>query len=313
MKVSLFSFVAAMLLALSAGCVNTVYLEQETPAGTVPQVASPPVQGMEQGLQDAYQAQAVSAFSDDREAVIERFRNAYDLAGKPRLALYLNRALSDEVREWKANERIVVSGEVKAQAALSEETSNGWQKNGLMAIDDSQKGERRTAEGRVAAAEELSAARETYVEDQARSIGSETWEWAFEDGFFQPFFVAGANLVDRAIILRLAAASQGGVKQSAVKTLEIEALKDYADFLVEILVADQNQAGGDCEFKVSVKDVQSGQTVASTTSLYPNDQLRKHNYAATGHGFELQAEDPSMVGQNLALGLMTSLSRGWDR
>jgi hypothetical protein len=315
MKNSITAALAALLLFILGGCVKTVYLEQETPAGAVPRARVMPSPGVEQGLQGAYQANAAATGQEKAENVAERFQKAYDKARQPRIALYLNRALSDEVREWKTNERIVVASQVKAQGALAGSTTGERPSGDLIVIgaNGEPQAETRTLEGKYAAAGEISASRQVHVEDAARSTGPETWSWAFEDGFSQPFLAAGSRLVDRATILRLTAAGQGSDSQPAVKQVEMAALKEYADLLVEILVANRYQTGGNYEFKVSVKDVQSGRIVANATTLYPGNRMRSHQYVETSRGFESQGEDPYLTGRDLALDLMESLAVAWER
>ena len=112
MKIVLTASVA--VLVLLSGCVKTVYLEQETPAGAVPRARVEPPPSLEQGLQGAYAANTMVEEGAGVEAVAERFRGAYLKAQQPRMAVYLNRALSDEVRECKSEERIVVTGQLKS-------------------------------------------------------------------------------------------------------------------------------------------------------------------------------------------------------
>jgi len=316
MKIVLTASVA--VLVLLSGCVKTVYLEQETPAGAVPRarVEAPP--SLEQGLQGVYAADTMAEERDNAEAVAERFRGAYLKAQQPRMAVYLNRALSDEVREWKAAERIVVTGQLKAREAY-EKTGSADGRPAILAASAGEEQEpngRKTLAGQLAADAQYSASWQTLAEDAPRSAVGEAWSWALEDGFSQPLLEAGTRLVDRATILRLTAAGQDNPTdpsgQLAVKQVEMSALKGYADLLVEILVADRYETAGEYEFKVSVKEVQSGQILAQATTLYPGGKKHGRQYAATSRGF-VPEEDPYRTGQGLAFELMESLAMRWER
>ena len=124
----------------------------------------------------------------------------------PRIAIFLNRELSDEVRDWAMDDGWVYYAETTGKG--------GW------------RGER------------------YYVkrvdESGARPSPREYWMWGFEDAFMQPFMEAGANLVDRATILRLTAAKeqakQGTLRPLAPKEIETDALVGYADLFIEVLI-----------------------------------------------------------------------------
>jgi len=308
------------ILVLLSGCVKTVYLEQETPAGAVPRARVEPPPSLEQGLQGAYAANTMVEEGAGVEAVAGRFRGAYLKAQQPRMAVYFNRTLSDEVREWKAEERIVVTGQLKAQAAYEATKSDDGGRPLIQAVSEGAEQEpngRKTLAGQLAADAQYSASRQTLVEDAPRPAVAEAWSWALEEGFSQPLLDAGTKLVDRATILRLTAAREENPTdpsgQLTVKQVEMNALKGYADLLVEILVADRLETTGEYEFKVSVKEIQSGQILAHATTLYPEGQKLGRRFEATSRGFVPAAEDPYRTGQRLALDLMESLALRWER
>ncbi len=312
MKILLTTSVA--ILVLLSGCVKTVYLEQETPAGAVPRARVEPPPSLEQGLQGAYAANTMAEEGLDAEAVAERFRGAYLKAQQPRMAVYLNRALSDEVREWKSEERIVVTGQLKAREAYEKTTTSDGNRPAVLAVSEAaqeEPGGRKTLAGQLAADAQYSASWQTRAEDAPRPAVAEAWSWALEDGFSRPFLEAGTKLVDRATILRLTAAEAAG--EVAVKQVEMGALKGYADLLVEILVSDRFETAGEYEFRVSVKEVQSGQLLAHATTLYPEGKKHGRHYEATSRGFVAGEKDPYRTGERLALDLMDSLALRWER
>lgn len=309
MKHSIIKSIAAVTLILLCGCVKTVYLEKETPAGTVAPPAASPPPTLEQGLQAGYKAAAAPS-SLDRAGVNENFRAAYNKARQPRIAIYLNRALSDEVREWKADERTVVSDRIKEQKVLE-----GIVEKKGGELDETTKKHR---DKNSTAGGEFSISEQNLIEDSVRSPAGENWVWAFEDGFSKPFLEAGTKLIDRPTMMRLTAAEMvknGDIQpQLSVRQVEMTALKGYADLLVEILVTRSHSDTAEYDYKVAVKDIQTGQLLSNTSTLYPGaEQTRSTSYKATSSGFQAQGDDPYLTGRQLALEVMDDLTSVWTR
>ncbi len=308
-----------ILVLLLGGCAKTVYLEQETPAGTVPMLQSLQAPTMEEGLQGAYQAEVMEVSAGvDNSLIEESFRRAYVGQKQPRIAIYLNRELSDNVREWTSGVRRVINEKVVAQGALKGTNDQSPSSTKLVSFigDDINKSEDRvTLEGTLAIQKQQDISFETRVADKARRPLRETSEWQFEEGFSGVLLANGANLVDRTAILRLIAADDGK-KGSSVKTMEIQALKGYADIFVEILVSERPDVSGDYLFKVSAKEVASGMLLANATvseSEMSAENQQSSRYVATENGFVAQGPDPADAGQILAYELMDSLSKTWSR
>lgn len=308
MKASIRNCLAASALIFLCGCIKTVYLEQETPAGRVapPAAALPP--SLEQGLQAGYKAEV--SLAADKSSVNKNFRAAYDKALQPRIAIYLNRALSDEVREWKADERIVISDRIKEQKVLD----GIVEKKGLE-LDETTKKHR---DKNLAAGGEYSISQQNLLEDSVRSPAGENWGWAFEDGFSKPFLEAGTKLIDRPTMMRLTAAEMvknGDLQpQLSIRQVEMTALKGYADLLIEVLVTRSTTATGGYDYKVAVKDIQTGQLLSNTTTLDARaEQMRSTSYQATASGFQAKGDDPFLTGRQLALEVMDNLTQVWTR
>ena len=309
-------FILALVLG---GCAQTVYLEQETPAGAVPMLQSPQAPTMEQGLQGAYQAEVMEVASGaDNFLIEESFRRAYGEQNQPRIAVYLNRELSDNVREWTSNVRRVVNEKIVAQGALKGTNDQAPSSTKFVGFvgDDSKKSDDQVAlEGTVAIQKQLDVSLETRAADKVRRPLKEAAQWQFEEGFSGVLLTNGAKLVDRTTIVRLIAADDGK-KASSAKTMEIQALKGYADIFVEILVSERPDLTGDYLFKVSAKEVASGMLLANATiseSEMSAENQQSSRYVATENGFVAQGANPSDAGEVLAYELMDSLSRTWSR
>lgn len=280
--------VAGVLLC--SGC--TVYMEQETPAGFVPPHVQPVAQPTtEQGIREVYSAKLTSEgeqYLRTGSRTLEDFRSAYRAAGKPRIAIYFNRSLSDDVSGWKGQERLVDNFHAKAQTRHS----SGSSQKDFLAVG----GE--TLEYQTA------------TRDPQRRGVSDSWDWSLEEGFIEPFMTAGSIMVDRATILRLTGADKQNADLSP-RTVEISALKNYADIYVELLVSRQ-QNFGEFAVKAIAKDIQTGAILASAM-VKEGERSASTEYIATANGFQPAGVGPHAWGGSLADKIMVSLISNWSR
>lgn len=149
--------------------------------------------------------------------------------------------------------------------------------------------------------------------------------WGFEEGFLNAFLDAGATLVDRATIMRGAAAESGkqgdGFDLLAVKQVEMDALRDKADMFVEILIRRSPASTLGYDFKASAKEVDTGTIRANVSSRgwqYNLEGEAAKKVVATDTGYEFvevtaQLPDINVISRDLALALMRSLAMNWSR
>lgn len=285
----------------SAGCVR--YLEEETPSGTVP----PPPASLSRGFQAgppqevrpkaAAAEQEALAASEAVASVIQRFSKSYAAEGSPRIALFLNRSLSDDVREWHSDSRLSVTAEQTRARAQAETKTKKTVVVGGKAISIEQP-----------------------ADSGSRPSPDEKWMWAFEDGFLKPFLDAKAKVIDRATILRLVAAKEGrktDAASMAPKSIEMKALSDAADMFVEVLVSRSPDSLYGYEFKASAKEVKTGQVVANVTSMRWRPENQRTRVVRAGptdyeviEGIRMPSADE--VALNLAIDLMDALCRAWS-
>lgn len=301
-----------------AGCTTVRYMETETPQGQVPAPPPAPVAPAAPAQQSSYAPPAQSqpgpgfvsegsvmraetgteAYTSDLSAgTITRFKTAYGAKKNPKIAVLLNRQLSDEVREWVTDSQLVLAG--------------GYTET--RTVDGKQTEQRDVTGG-------ISGYSQQRADSGARLNPDERWMWAFEDGFIQPFLQSGAKMVDRATIVRLAAASSGQQGSAyapiSVKKVEMDALKGYADIFVEILISRSPSSLYGYEFKASAKEVKTGIIIANVTSLRwrPEDRRQREVYA-TSEGYEVvdSVKIPPVedIASDLSLDLMNALARAW--
>ena len=300
---------------LMAGCSTVHYMETETPAGKVPEASPAPIAPDSQSKQihsnqskpgtisEIEQAQtmhqntpAQQTVSHNARGTIHRFQSAYTRHQRPKIAVFLNRTLSDRVREWESSSRLVISGDYRKQTSGTSDEKTHISKG-------------------------ISAYGQTRLQDQKRPDPEELWVWKFEDGFMHPLFQAGAQLVDRSTIMRLCAASSGEGKNSyatvSKQEIEMKALQGYADLFVEILIAKSPSSPLGYEFKATANEVGTGTILANVTSLsWQGQNHKKREVRATSHGYQVIETEriPSIseVASDLSLELMRSLARAWE-
>ena len=301
-----------LISSVISGC-NTYYVDTETPAGSVPPA---PIQSLEPSInQNGYTRTANTTrdgvissnkYDDNRTRVdfssgtIERFQDIYNKKDKPRIAVFLNRQLSDEVREWKTSTRKVATG---GKTTITEK--DAWDKKTTEATGDT------------------STYSQTHLENNtARPEPGEKWMWSFEDGFIRTFLSAKAKLIDRTTILRLSASKSGKQGDAhnlmAVKKIEMDALSDHADIFVEILISRSPSSLYGYEFKATAKEVKTGAIIANTTSLRWKPEKRvEREIIATSDGYEVldSVRIPPVyeVSEDLALDLMNAFVRLWEK
>ncbi len=309
-------------LVIFTGCA-TRNIEQPTPSGTVPppsssgtpvfdsaEIVSVKTEGENRHISP--QANHTHPPMEILKGTIERFRKSYNAKGKPRMAVFLNRELSDEVREWRTNERDIIS------TNLPQKEVRIYKDSKVVVVERT---DEESARGK-AGDRGVSVYSQEYIPlSTNRASSDELWMWKFEDGFLQPFLQAGARIVDRATIMRLAAAESGQQGNTyspiTVKKVEIDALKDKADIFMEILISRAPSAPHGYEFKATAKEVSTGILLANVTSLRWDYKKREDKeIVATSRGYEIRKDMtfPSVgeLSRDLALDLMSSVVRTWN-
>lgn len=284
------SLTAACLLIAFCGCTRV----QTTPAGRVEPASSssPPTAATQQtdmGVVWQPPKQAMSA--ESLQQTVDEFANAYARAGSPRIALFLNRSMSDPVPQWSSGPQLMITGaESETETGPDGDRKRKLNYRGTLGVVDS---------------------------DANRPTPDEQWMWAFENGMLQPLLAANAKVVDRALIVGLAASDTAEESNSSLGRIEVQALKDHADILIESLVSRSPSSPCGYEFKLSAKDVATGQVIANVTSLrWGPDYPVRRPIVATAEGYEVgnwvplpSVEDAAAI---LSADLMNALIQRWQ-
>lgn len=312
-----------LLILLLAGTVSAcapTYVERTSPQGKVPplgDIIHPETEDLPRSFADTptFTGEQIALDgtivrgnrsekpgpADFTTETMNRFSTAYRYAGKPRMAVFFNRALSEEVQEWKTADRKVVSGSGVAISKTDNTT--------------------RTIKGPVSQYDQ------THLEVGGdRPAEPEADMWAIENAFSQPLLSAGAILIDRTTIMRLTAVRHGqgdAYEPITVKKIEMEALVNHADIFVEILLLRSKSAPQGVEYRAVAKEVRTGKVLANVTSL--NKSLRNNaqrkKVVTTDSGYEIVSEsdtpdkaaDFKDGSKRIALDMMNSLTERWVR
>ncbi len=251
---------------------------------------------------------------------IDRFASLYAGQGRPRMAIFWNRGFSDRLSQWFSVRRKVVT-------ATKETTGRDTRAQGGGGVNI-QVGEGTT--GPDAGAGERG---DVDLREEARIVGevqhlrterhstamSGARLWQFQDDFLGPLMDAGVRVVDRDTVMRLTAADQRDQRDPNLQHVETDALRGYADMLVEVLL--QGTSKGPV-FRVAVKQIEDGRLVANVVS--PRRDREDYDeeaefgigkYDATRWGFMEDEEAKRVLSKyahKLAINVMESLIRSWS-
>ena len=254
---------------------STVYIEQETPPGQVEPVPARPVSSSARttslldgaaiereraprgGFHQAKvnQRDSLGAFLSRQSSV--GFENAYRKNGFPKIAIFNNRELSQNILDWQEGHRVVLAGKDKKQGDRSLVIAGGSTRFG---------------------------------DKGSRFSTSSNWKWRFENRLTEGFLSSGVKLVDRATIMRLVAADVDDAKDSSgllsVKKIEMDALKGYADIFIEILAMPSGRSELKYELRASAKKVKTGEILAMVTTLGHSFAPLESQESDTGNSYD---------------------------
>ncbi|MDO8606578.1 MAG: hypothetical protein Q7R40_08585 [Phaeospirillum sp.] len=221
-----------------------------------------------------------------REDLVQQFSAAYAKGGRPRLAFYWNRQLTDTLAQWYSDSRTITSSK----------TANATE--GDLTLKQSGSSQNTVETQRRATTE------------STRGQPAETWEWEFQDGFLAPFLQADAIVVDRTAIMRIMGA---GAEEIEPRTVEVMALQNMADLLVEVLVSDSAKATTGYELRARILDVRTGRILAMVNSRGLREWQQQEKVTATSRGFDLPDEDDETFGPERADQRYKATASGFER
>ncbi|WP_260928291.1 hypothetical protein [Novosphingobium sp. 9] len=263
--------------------------QREGQPGVTAGWSSPP------GTREGLPATLDAPYAPPRRDGSEGFSFAYARVHSPRVAVFWNRVLTDEI-----------------ETGREDVTTFSLHGSGTEAADLDTRGTRRGTHSR------LDARTERDVDATLRSVTnrldnarrdtpfSEAVDFDLERGFMQGLADAGVKLVDRTTIVRAAALDGDTANGQAV---EMKALLGRADWVVE--VTPLARAEGDSAFKVVVRDLRSGSVIAMTSSE-GQPSAGPMPYVAGAAGFVRATPEPATplaAGRQVAIDTLRAIAR----
>jgi hypothetical protein len=244
------------------------------------------------------------------------FSGKYQAAGSPRVAILFNRQFASQLTSWTMESREILQDVAALGFAGSAATD-------LVSPVEGQSGSIRTsAEVGAVAAKRSETFREFQDPGQREGFSSEYVEWKFREAFSAPFHSAAIRVVDSDLITQAARRAEdvdaGRQRISDVNT-NLSALKEKADWIVEVLMVQDPRAPAGYLFRAEVKDLESGAVLASAISHF--DEFRKRpvrrKITAVAGGYRIEEEElpaPTIgeYAEDLAVRLLSELNRRLD-
>lgn len=235
----------------------------------------------------------------DLTAVTSDFAKAYAQAKKPRIVVFWNRAVDDDLTtSYEAHARITNRADIQTSASVDAGRA------------------RRSAYADARGSGSLDQTIEAVVgvrntEKPERASGpSESIEWQMLSGFQQPLTDAGATVVDRATIMRTSKAGMAADMTPNIQAIEATALAEKADLIIEVLMNQDSESPSGYAYRIEAKEVSTGRVVASFTSNAALLPFTK-KYYANERGFVAAPPPADEVGAQLGLALMERLAAAW--
>ena len=270
---------ALVLALLAAGSASAQYREQQ------PRVLEPPA----------------AQFADRSKEIIDEFQAAYRAAGTPRIALFWNVVLTDQVAEGTTSSSRMRGQTTETVSRLEQETAG-------------EAGNSRLVDGDSRRNVDLTVNRTSRATDSAKrgTPFAERDAWLLEGAFTKALMEGGAELIDRNLMMRVTAGQLEAGKDRDQRTVEAKALMGKADVLLEVLLTQDVDSPLGWGFRCTLRDISTGRLKGSFyTKAIPELPKPAAQYQATSKGFERVEARPVVtvdhVGRRLALDAMGEL------
>ncbi len=240
---------------------------------------------------------------DNGGQIVEAFGRAYASKNKPRVVLFWNRSLVDQLTEIKKSEKVTQVQKAGKTTTEFQEDSLGGRISGVASRHSETKTERMN---------------ETTEDKGKRTNPRERNAWALEDAVIRSLTAMGTKLVDRSAAMRFLVGERDMAPSSldAVR-VETDALLRKGDLLLEILMSEDFSAPSGWIYRILVKEIGSGRLLASgVTDARPPAKRPDRAFRAGERGFEkVSAPEPSLgeVAEELSNHVVTTLTLGLNR
>ncbi len=212
------------------------------------------------------------------EATRRQFAADYAAAGRPRIALFWNLTLNEDVADQKVSRTSVQTDTTRSSSFMEETTAGEVGSATLRDSDESSATDTTITSGDLI----------TNNNNKRKAALAESDAWKLEAAFATAMRTANVRFIDRSTIIRMTHVQQGKNATSDTHTIEAKALLGKADMFMEVLMTRDNEAPLGWGFRVSLKDVNSGAQLADFYSTAEPDlgPAPEPYFVATNKGFE---------------------------
>jgi hypothetical protein len=243
---------------------------------------------------------------DQNKQVTKKFSALYKRKGSPRMVVLWDRQYSDKTAtNWQEQERVDVLKESSNSGNnLTTSESGGKSTLSETSYDDAESSKVSIVSGKI---------RQNLTPTEDRRTLNESSTWQLESAFSTTLSEAGVRLIDRDVLLRNKSLGINS-KTPNLQALETQALQNAASILIQVLVTADDTSATGLLFNIKVKNIKTGQMLASVTSDGSSQQQTEGSYQATSTGFEKVAPPAPTLGEggrNLATQMMQALENSW--
>lgn len=186
--------------------------------------------------------------ADDVNQEIEAFEAAYSAKGRPRVMLFWNRSISDQLEVKILKEKTRRKEGVKNKSSESQKDDSG----GEVGVTDARYSE-----------VEVEKTNETVVDAGRREGPAEAFTWALEDAVLRALTVLKVNVVDRSAAMRFSSSERDPARSTDAIRTETQAMLDRADVMLEILSTKDASAPSGLLYRILVKEVHTARVLAT--------------------------------------------------
>lgn len=292
--------------------------EQDIQPGQVmPSRAAAPVQGDARPMPvhpEAYNQPMGDGQGTLAAGVMSQFARAYADAGSPRVAILYNQTFANQITSWTMEAKDVFQ-EVTGVGVTAQSSRIGAVDSTHGAAIAAQSSQASASGARVTRSESFT---EFQSSRERAGFSSEYVQWLFEDGFSKPFLATGVHVVDSTLVMQAATRrenSEASRQRIADVNANLEAVKQHADWLVEVLMVPDGRAVNGYLFRASVKRLEDGRVLATAMSTLDDFRAARERtkVVATDRGYQFVPDDsgkPTLeeYAQSVAIKLLADLT-----
>jgi hypothetical protein len=244
------------------------------------------------------------------------FQQQYAQHGKPAIAIFWNRQVSDALSQWQATSRNVVERRLSGRSAdPAAAGSNDYDCS--FALPSTEAGD---CEYKQLEFTERNIGTDAGRNDVAFTTRRD--EFAFSSALTQALLGSGVAIVDRDLVMRLTQARQQNEPLAPASAdyyeVELQALTGYAEYVAEVLLAETGVATEELSFMVNIKEIATGRLVGMFSAQGARQTETTMRWTTGPNGYERVQDEirtaatPAEIGRDVGEQTMEALAAYWS-